>query len=131
MRDLEKSLDVLRSSDFVHSVILFGSAARGEAGPGSDLDLCVVVNPGAEVNLGERLRLEAELPNSVDLSLFHELPVHVRMRVLRDGNIIYTRDIEHVHELIKITDLEYPRYREFLKKYHARVLEKVEKRLEV
>ncbi|MBS1264064.1 MAG: hypothetical protein MAG715_01263 [Methanonatronarchaeales archaeon] len=65
---LKDALELLRSRDFVHSVILFGSQARGEVGPGSDLDLCVVTEPGVELALRERLRLESELPGRIDLS---------------------------------------------------------------
>lgn len=127
---LKDSLRILRSRDFVHSVILFGSRARGDEEPGSDIDLCVVEEPGAEVSLKERLRLETDLPGEVDLSFYGELPPNVRRRILREGEIVYTRDPLYVYELIKILDLEYPRYRDFLERYHESVMEKVRRKVE-
>ena len=43
----ERALDVLERRPDVLEVRLFGSLARGEAGPGSDADLFVVVRDGA------------------------------------------------------------------------------------
>jgi len=88
----------------------------------------VITEPGVEVGLRERLRLESELPGRVDLSIFDELPLNVRRRVLREGDVVYSRDKEHVFELVKITDFEYPRYREVLDEYHDEVMEKVRRR---
>lgn len=57
--DIEAALVSTGLTDSVVSVALFGSAARGEAGPDSDLDLCVLVRdrsrPDAASNLLEAL----------------------------------------------------------------------------
>ncbi|MBS1264063.1 MAG: hypothetical protein MAG715_01262 [Methanonatronarchaeales archaeon] len=56
------------------------------------------------------------------------MPLNVRRRVLREGDGVYSRDKEHVFELVKITDFEYPRYKKFLDEYHDEVMEKVRRR---
>jgi len=51
-------------------VILFGSQARGQAHPGSDLNLCLVVKEA-----GDWLERHAELLRAVDLPRVHLQPV--------------------------------------------------------
>jgi predicted nucleotidyltransferase len=46
-RLIESALERLRSDDDVIGVLLQGSVARGDAHPGSDLDLFVLLRPGA------------------------------------------------------------------------------------
>lgn len=60
----------LRAAGIVQ-LSLFGSVARGEAKPGSDLDLAVRLDPQARIDLfkfyGLAERLEGMLGNKVDL----------------------------------------------------------------
>jgi len=86
-------------------VILFGSHARGEAGPDSDVDLIVVeaepFGPDRDVRL-EEARLRRALPGfdvSVDILVFSRDDVdywrdslnHVLARALREGKVLYER----------------------------------------
>ena len=86
-------------------VILFGSHARGEAGPESDIDLIVVeaepFGPDRDVRL-EEARLRRALPGfdvSVDILVFSRDDVdywrdslnHVLARALREGKVLYER----------------------------------------
>ena len=86
-------------------VILFGSHARGEAGPDSDVDLIVIeaepFGPERNVRL-EEARLRRALPGfdvSVDILVFSRDDVdywrdslnHVLARALREGKVLYER----------------------------------------
>jgi uncharacterized protein len=66
---------------------VFGSVARGEADPASDLDLLVDLEPGRSlVDLGALLvELEAELGMRVDVVTEAGLRPVIRERVLRDA----------------------------------------------
>ncbi len=50
----------LRACGIAH-ISLFGSVARGEAGPKSDIDLLIAVEPGARFGLADLLDLQEEL----------------------------------------------------------------------
>ena len=57
MRQLERAVSILEANEellkqfHVRSLSVFGSVARGEAGPGSDIDLLVDFEPGARIGL--------------------------------------------------------------------------------
>jgi predicted nucleotidyltransferase len=69
----------------VLAVIVFGSRARGDASPRSDLDVCLVLGRErmSDVALdGKRLAYLAEA--DVDLVVFQRLPLVVRSRILKE-----------------------------------------------
>ena len=91
---------VLEGRDEVLEAYLFGSWARGEAQPHSDVDVAVYVDPGvrSEGPLGLDAEIAAELmqalgSNRVDVVLLNAAPRLVCHRVLRDGIRIFARDL--------------------------------------
>jgi predicted nucleotidyltransferase len=69
--ELRKNLAAIYGPDLCN-VLLFGSQARGDAEPGSDIDVLVVlpgpVNPGAEVRRTGGLVAELSLKHDVVIS---------------------------------------------------------------
>ncbi len=76
---------------------LFGSVARGTAGPKSDVDVGVLYSeeppPGLE-GLGLRLEgdIESLLRLPVQLVVLNRAPVDLIQRVLQDGKLLVERD---------------------------------------
>lgn len=119
----------LKSFRFVHSIILFGSKARGTEKEESDIDICIIPQPDVEITLKERISLNNSVPENIDISFIDELPVYIRKRVFLEGRILYTQDMYHVLTLSKINDLEYERYKRLTDEYHKHVMERVRARL--
>lgn len=71
----------------VRSVRVFGSTARKEAGPESDIDLLVEMEPGRGLFEQARLLMELELllGREVDVVTPEGLRDHIRDRVLREA----------------------------------------------
>ena len=70
-----------------HNVRVFGSALRGEAGPESDIDLVVDLEPGRNLlDLGGlQMDLQELLERPVDLKTESSLRRDIRERVLREA----------------------------------------------
>ena len=77
----------------VRELSLFGSAARGEIRPDSDIDLLVDFLPSADVGLiehaGLMLDLERLIGRKVDLVSRRGLKPRIRSAVLRDARLVY------------------------------------------
>lgn len=84
----------------VLAVLLFGSRARGDATPRSDTDVCLVLSPGlgAEDTAG-RKRLEYLSQVDLDVAVFQAPPFHIRIRVLKEGRVLFVRDEDALYDV--------------------------------
>jgi predicted nucleotidyltransferase len=88
----EKIAEICRKYQ-VRELSVFGSAARGDMQPESDIDLLVEFEPDAPVGLFEFAGMEEELTaalgRKVDLVSKRGLKPRVRPHVLRDAVVVY------------------------------------------
>ncbi|MEW6248877.1 MAG: nucleotidyltransferase domain-containing protein [Nitrospirota bacterium] len=97
---LTRFLEEVRQDEAVLAVILFGSRARGEHTPASDTDLCLVLPfgkdaAGDQVTIRMRYLKDADL----DLRIFQQLPLYVRRRVLKEGVVLFCRDLDALYAM--------------------------------
>lgn len=90
---LAKALD----RDGVVSASLFGSQASGQAGPLSDIDIAVWVDPSAEPGLDLQLALidaaaSALGTSEVDVVILNDAPPLLRHRAIRSQRVLVDRD---------------------------------------
>ena len=109
-----------RKDGQVLALILFGSQARGGDTAVSDLDLCLVLNPApyTPLELSEK-KLEYLAKFSSEIHIFQQLPLYMKQRVLRDGNVLFCRNEDSLYELAfavirEYSDFEHV-YRDYLK----------------
>lgn len=82
----------------VAAVYLFGSVARGESRPDSDLDVAVLFEPAPErgtfesLRLDLRVELESELGQEIDFVVLNHAPPDLACRVLRDAALVIEPD---------------------------------------
>jgi predicted nucleotidyltransferase len=100
--EIDKLLAMVRQDMEVLAVIIFGSAVRQEKTPLSDVDLCLVMMPlpqrSGPTGLSYK-RLEYMKDNSLDVRIFQQLPLYIRVRVLKEGRILFVRDEDQLYEL--------------------------------
>lgn len=92
---ISKIIKIIKSDPNVIAIYLFGSHAKGEATPLSDIDIAVILeNPilESEANIGSS-------SPEIDVVLFHCLPLHIRFEVLKYGKEIFVRDEEKLLEI--------------------------------
>jgi len=93
----ERLRGALRSSSGIVCAYLFGSMARGEAGPRSDVDVAVLFEhaPASRLDAGP-LDLEGDLERAlgreVQLVVLNRAPADLVHRVLRDGRLVVERN---------------------------------------
>jgi predicted nucleotidyltransferase len=101
-RELDALLEQARRDPEVLAVILFGSAARGEATAQSDLDVCLVLYAGGDQHRDSgqlaHKRLEY-LHFDLDVKIFQQLPLYVRRRLLKEGRVLLVKDEDQLYEL--------------------------------
>lgn len=100
--DLKTAFRRLEETGKLNDVVLaylFGSQARGHAGPLSDVDIAILLVEGMSeaVAFETRLALMAEIGhqlgrNDVEVLVLNHSPLALTYRVLRDGVLLYCRD---------------------------------------
>lgn len=81
----------------IRSAVIYGSRAKGNFKPGSDIDLCLFAEPGAALGYREVALMMDEiddllLPWTVDLSAFEQLAnAELRAHIERVGREFYRR----------------------------------------
>jgi uncharacterized protein len=88
LKTLSDNRHILRKYGIKH-IRLFGSFARGDAAPGSDVDLLVEFEPAAHVGLFEFIRLNNELSDllacKVDLATPNALHKAMKDEILEEA----------------------------------------------
>ena len=93
---ISKIIEIIKSHPNVIAIYLFGSHAKGEATPLSDIDIAVIMEnptPESEADIGSLSSPE------IDVVLFHRLPLHIRYEVFKYGKEVFVRDEEKLLEI--------------------------------
>lgn len=102
----------------VLAIILFGSRARADAEPRSDVDVCLVLDPGTPAGLpASRKRLEYLSSGDVDLTIFQQLPLYIRSRILKEGQVVFVRDEDRLYDLAVRTARSFEGFRHHYRRY--------------
>lgn len=99
---IQQIVDVITTHLSPRRIILFGSYARGEAGPDSELDLLIELDPPlpARGRSSQIKRLFDPYPGPMDiivyapqeLAYWKQAPASLAATVLREGKVLYERD---------------------------------------
>ena len=105
MQHIGPVVDELRQRNDVVALVLFGSAARGQMRSTSDIDLCIVTQKNMPAS--DRWELLSYGSKGIDVSLFWDLPLTIRFRVIREGKVLFCRDDLALHRIKVDTVREY------------------------
>lgn len=117
-RSLDRILEHARDDAQVLAVILYGSHARGDARPDSDVDVCLMLEPARyePLALSEK-KLEYLAITDVDVQVFQQLPLYIRHRVLKEGIFQFVRDDDRVYDVAFRTAQAWEDFRPYYQRY--------------
>ncbi|NLV27328.1 MAG: nucleotidyltransferase domain-containing protein [Methanomicrobiales archaeon] len=88
------------------AMYLYGSYARNEPKPYSDIDIAVItrmIDPPRDL----KEFIGSYSSNKIDVQVFSDLPLSARMQVLAQGIPLYVRDEDSLWSVIKSVSLSY------------------------
>jgi predicted nucleotidyltransferase len=89
---LDRIRETVNSFSAVRLAAVFGSAARGDEGPGSDLDLGLLLAPDTpELRLQIEAAVGGAAARDVDLIYLDAAPALLRFEIARDGVLLRER----------------------------------------
>lgn len=100
MDNVDRVLAKARHDPEVVAVLLFGSRARGRSAAGSDVDICLMLEPRRRTasELSSK-RLSYLKESDADIHIFSQLPLYIRRRVLKEGKVLFCRDEDLLYEI--------------------------------
>ena len=100
----------------VVAVYLFGSVVSGKTGNFSDIDVCIV---GENLKFDEMAKIHGEFSDDYDISFFDEMPIWIKMRVLK-GIPVIVNDNEKLYDISFRALAEYEDFKYLINKRVAR-----------
>lgn len=92
-------INKLKKQRKIIAVLLFGSYVRNE--PHRDIDICLVLDktyPSIRMS-NKKIEYSAELPFKFDVSVFQQLPLYIRKRILENCKILFCKDEDRLYEI--------------------------------
>jgi uncharacterized protein len=109
---IERLIEEASGDRDVLAVMLYGSQARGDAAPGSDTDICLVLDdaPRSPLALSQK-KLAYLALGDLDVQVFQQLPLYVRQRVLAEGRVLHAKDVGGLYDVAFRTVREFENFR--------------------
>ena len=112
----EKVKEIGKRDRNIIAVILFGSSLKGK---GRDIDLCFIMEPELSKRklLEKRIEYAGILGDRFDVQIFQMLPLYIRIRVLKEGKIVFLRDEDKLYEIAFRTVRDFEYFRKYYEEY--------------
>ncbi len=114
--ELKEIVNKISKNKNVQAVYLFGSYARGEESPNSDVDLCII----GDLSKEEKTKIFFLGNEKTDISFFSGLPIIIQIKIFSEGKLLFVKNED---EIQKIAWQTLHNYREILPLIERRVNE--------
>jgi predicted nucleotidyltransferase len=120
MKAINSLLSKAKSDRDVLAVMVFGSYARNEKY--RDIDVCLVLKNKPVNGVMSRKRLSYVSESGLDVHVFQQLPLYIRIRVLKEGKILLCKDTGDLYNIALQTAREFA----YFKPNHEKYIEAVQ-----
>ncbi|HDD46544.1 MAG TPA: nucleotidyltransferase domain-containing protein [Candidatus Aenigmarchaeota archaeon] len=120
MKILKRLVETVKKDKDVLAVLVFGSYARGERY--SDIDVCIVLKEKMKNLEMSRKKLYYISSFPLDIHIFQQLPLYIRIRVLKEGKVIYCKNMDLLYDTAIKTIKEFEDYKHIYYSYLEGVL---------
>jgi len=112
---LENLKEKVEKEKEIVGVAIFGSSLKGK---GRDIDICLFLDKKYKNIEMSKKRLEFLKDFSeLDIQIFQQLPIYIRMRIIKEGKIILCKDEDFLYELAINTIKEFGLYKKVYDMY--------------
>ena len=121
-KEIKPLVEKAKKDKDVLAVALFGSASKGNLY--RDIDVCLFLNnkqANKEMTL-KKLEYLGKANEKLDINIFQQLPIYIRIRILKEGKILFCKNNKMLYELAFGTIKEFG----FYKKLYEMYLNKIE-----
>ena len=122
--ELKSVVKKIRKDRDAIAIVLFGSYARNK-GYARDIDLCVFLdkNYSSKELFKKRIGYLTGLPDKFDIQIFQQLPLYVRISVLKEGKFLFSKDKKRIYDTAYETLKSY----NFFEKHYKGYIEQIKK----
>lgn len=98
---LDKLIKMAKQDTAVLAVFLFGSVARENNHRKSDLDISLILKQGSysPTELSQK-KLEYLMFTDSDIHIFQQLPLYIRIRVIKEGKVLFCKDVDALYQIV-------------------------------
>lgn len=115
-KQIKKIIDKAKKDKRVIAVALFGSSLKIE---GRDIDICVFLDKRySNLEMSKkRLQFLRGLDDDFDIQIFQQLPIYIRSKILREGKILFCKNLKLLYDLAFLTIKEFDDFKDIYKSY--------------
>ena len=99
-------------------VVVYGSFLTKRYNKLSDIDAVIYYEGNKKERFQFRLALSGELPDKFDIQIFQNLPLYIRNDIVKNGRIIYKKDIKEVSGIYISVIREFSQFEKYIKHYY-------------
>jgi len=98
-KELKIVVNKIKKDKDVLAVMLYGSYLRNKK-YARDIDICVILSKKMQTKEMSRKRMKylSQANDKIDIQIFQLLPLYIRIRILKEGKILFSRNRKKVYE---------------------------------
>lgn len=118
--DIENAVKTIKKLDSrIEFIVLYGSIVEDRYNKLSDIDIAVYYSGDKKERFNFRIKLLGRLGDKFDIQIFQDLPLYIKMEIIKKGKILYYKDYSKLFGIYLQTIKEYEDFEKHLNTYYS------------